>query len=221
MHLKYFILINSGVKQCISIGALVFSFLFMLSLPDTGSAAKRQHDSHTHGIGHLNLVLDGNELVLELRSPSANVVGFEHAPKNEEQTQAVEKAIALMKEGDKLFALPKQAECSLHDAHVNTDMLEGHQDKHDSHSHDHQDKHDSHDHGHYEKHSHSEHHEDSVHSEFEAEYHFKCNQPHKLNTVDVLIFELFPGFEELEVQMLSPKGQSVGELTPKKRQLTL
>lgn len=210
MNLKSLLLIKSDVKQFISIGFLVFSCLFVLSLPDKSSAATRQHDSHTHGVGHLNLVLDGNELVLELRSPSANIVGFEHAPKNEEQTQAVEKAITFLKQGDKLFALPKQAECSLHDAHVNTDMLEGHQDKHDSH-----------DHGHDEKHSHSEHHEDSVHSEFEAEYHFKCNQPDKLNTVDALIFDQFPGFEELEVQMLSPKGQSVGELTPKKRQLNL
>ncbi len=220
MYLKSFFSLKRGVKQSLSLSVMIFSLLYVLGLPNVGSAATRQHDSHTHGIGHLNVVLDGKELVLELRSPSANIVGFEHAPKNDEQTQAVEKAIALMKEGDKLFALPKQAECSLHDAHVDTDMLGDHQDKHDSHGHDHKDKHDSHDHGHDDKHSDSEHHEDSTHSEFEAEYHFKCNQPDKLNTIDVLIFELFPGFEEIEVQMLSPKGQSVAELTPKKRQLT-
>ncbi len=209
MYLKSFYSIKPGVKLSLSLGVLVFSFLQVLSLPDTGGAATRQHGSHTHGIGQLNIVLDGNDLVLELQSPSANIVGFEHSPENEEQTQAVQKAIALMQEGEKLFALPKQAECSLHDAHVETNMLGDHQDKHDSHGH-----------GHDEQHSDSEHNEKTGHSEFEAEYYFKCNKPANLNTLDVLIFELFPGFEELEAQLLSPKGQSVKELTPKKQQIT-
>ena len=42
--------------------------------------AHRQYDSHVHGMGTLNLVADGSEVHIELDSPAANLVGFEHAP---------------------------------------------------------------------------------------------------------------------------------------------
>ena len=45
--------------------------------------------------------------------------------------------------------------------------------------------------------------------------------PNSLKAIDVLLFSHFPGFEELEVQMLTPKRQTAVELTPKKFQLSL
>jgi len=36
----------------------------------------RQHGAHQHGHGTLQVALDGEELVAELRVPAVNVVGF-------------------------------------------------------------------------------------------------------------------------------------------------
>ena len=68
-------------------------FFFCLSVTTIStSQTTRQHDSHAHGIGELNIVLEGNELAIELISPAANIVGFEHAPSNDEQKAALAQA---------------------------------------------------------------------------------------------------------------------------------
>ena len=41
------------------------------------------HDSlsaHEHGVGSLNLVVDGNDVSIELDSPADNLLGFEYLP---------------------------------------------------------------------------------------------------------------------------------------------
>ena len=43
----------------------------------------RQHGSHQHGVGRLNLAQEDTEIRLELDSPAANIVGFEYAPSSE------------------------------------------------------------------------------------------------------------------------------------------
>ena len=42
---------------------------------------RRQGEVHVHGLGTLNLVLEGETLVVELDGPAANFVGFERAPR--------------------------------------------------------------------------------------------------------------------------------------------
>ncbi len=196
-------------RKC-TIGLMVFTFLFFVGLAGVGVSETRQHGSHVHGVGKLNVALDGNDLILELRSPAANIVGFEHAPENEQQTQEVHEAIELLKEGEKLFALTAKAQCSLHEAHVDNDMVKGHHEEHEAHHQEHEDSHSEKDHA-----------DGSDHSEFEATYHFECGDPDSLKAIDVRLFSHFPGFEELEVQLLTPKRQTAVELTPKKFQISL
>ena len=43
------------------------------------------HGAHEHGHGHLNLVVDGDQLMIELQAPAADLVGFEHAAKSDEE----------------------------------------------------------------------------------------------------------------------------------------
>ncbi len=63
--------------------------------------------------------------------------------------------------------------------------------------------------------------EKEMHSEFHAQYQFACDAPEKLNSIDVYIFKLFTGTEELDAQIISPKGQFLQELTASSAQLKL
>lgn len=173
----------------------------------------RQHDAHVHGIAALNLALEGEEVHVELDSPAANIVGFEHAPASEADHAALDKAVATLNKGDQLFLFNKEAGCKMEKAMVASALLE---EEH----HDHEEKH-SDDHGHKEKgeHGHDEHgheeHEEETHSDIEAVYHFECDQPGKLMQLTVELFEAFPATEEINVQYVIEAKQGAKELTAK------
>jgi hypothetical protein len=172
---------------------------------------KRQHDAHVHGIAALNLALEGEEVHVELDSPAANIVGFEHAPSSEADHAALDKAVATLKDGDRLFRFNSEAGCRLEKAQVNSSLLE---EEHGEHAGEHADDrgHDKHDHEEHEKHEE----EGETHSDIEAVYHFECDQPGKLTQVTVELFEAFPGTGELKVQYVIENKQGAAELTPAK-----
>lgn len=52
------------------------------------------------------------------------------------------------------------------------------------------------------------------HAEFHAEYRLVCEQIERLQTIDVLLFNHFPGIEAIDVQALFPSIQTAVELSP-------
>ena len=205
---------------------LVFLIFYFVAQLGSGVAETRGHTAHVHGIAQLNVALEGNELMLELISPAANIVGFEHKPKNEEQIQVVEEANELLQHGEKLFVMTSGAQCSLHEAHVEGDILHDHEDAHAKHDHDHDhdhghgDAHAKHDHGHGDDHADHDHGGEGVHSDIRATYHFECGAPKRLQALDVQLFEHFPGLEKLEVQLLTADKQTAADLTAQNRQIS-
>ena len=120
-----------------------------LSLTATANAEEyRQHEAHVHGHVEFNIAQDGKDLLIEITSPGADVVGFEHAPENAEQEQALKQAIAALKDTGKLFAINKQAKCVIEDVHVSHTLSQDSHDGHDHHDHSHHHDH-AHDHGHH------------------------------------------------------------------------
>lgn len=163
----------------------------------------RQHDAHVHGIAALNLALEDEEVHIELDSPAANIVGFEHAPSSQADHAALEKAVDTLKNGDRLFRFNDEASCRMEKADVTSALLdEEHAEDHD-----------------HEKHEHEEHgdkeHEGETHSDIEAIYHFECDRPDKLTQLTVELFEAFPATEELNVQYVIDNKQGARELTAK------
>lgn len=195
---------STAQAPCILLLTLLIMTVFF-SIPVC--AETRQHKSHVHGIGKLNIALSGHELFVELESPAANIVGFEHAPSTQVQKDAVHAAEEQLKDGPTLFNIPVKAQCTQLESHVSHTMMrdEHEKDRHDSHHHEHKA------HEHHNDHSHTI---QDTHSEFHTKYRFQCKSVEKLTTIDVKLFSLFPGFEILQVQMLSPKGQTAHELTP-------
>ena len=168
----------------------------------------RQHDAHVHGIAELNLALEGREVHVELDSPAANIVGFEHAPSSETDHAALDKAVAALKDGDRLYRFNDEAGCRLEGARVASALIEG---EHEGHGDQHSDKH-AHEEKGVDEHDEYEQ-EGEVHSDIEAAYHFECAEPGKLKQFAVKLFEAFPSTEELNVQYVIEDRQGGAELT--------
>ena len=71
----------------------------------------REHGAHEHGRGTLEVAVEGEELVVELRMPAVNVVGFEHPPGTDAEREAVRQALARFSDPAAVLVPPPGAEC--------------------------------------------------------------------------------------------------------------
>ncbi|MDR1425027.1 MAG: DUF2796 domain-containing protein [Azoarcus sp.] len=159
------------------------------------------HDAHEHGVAHLNLVVDEQEVEIELETPLANVLSFEHAPQTDAQKKEVRDMAALMRKADALFVFPAQARCELAEVSLDSDavdreMLASGSEGAQEHEHD------------------EDANEARGHGDLDVEVSFLCRDPGKLNSVTVDVFKVFPDMRRMDVQMFTPKGQKAAKLTP-------
>ncbi|PSW15166.1 DUF2796 domain-containing protein [Photobacterium sanctipauli] len=183
----------------------------------------RQHGAHVHGEVELNMAKEGNQVLLEVNAPGADVVGFEHAPTNAEQESAIEDAIKKLKNAESLFVFSQAANCQLDQAMVDETLTKdshddhGHHDNHDNHdNHDHHEGHDHDDHAHHDKHDdHKDHdHDHDGHGEFNAQYAFTCENIDKLSQLDAQWFNTFPSTESITINAITEAEQLSGKLQP-------
>ena len=202
----------------------------LLSTSVTHAQTTRSHDAHVHGHGALNVVLDGDDLIMEFEVPGQDVVGFEHEARTDADKAAIKEATHKFTDGESLFALDGSAACELEMAVAELDGVrheagEHHGEKHDDHKHE-KKGHDEHKHEKEHKHAkHEDEHKDHAHdgerhSELHAEYHFECEKPGNLTTITVNLFDHLSS-EEIDVQVVTPSGQTKLELTPAKRTVGL
>lgn len=160
------------------------------------AAAAAGLDAHVHGESEMNIAIEGGTVMIELISPGADIVGFEHAPATADERAAIEKAAHDLGQGSALFRFPEAAGCALEDAEV---IAPGLDDDHggDSHGHAPQDG----------------------HAEFRGRYTFACTDPAALGHVDLGLFERFPAMAAIEVQAITPRGQRAARLTPETSRL--
>jgi hypothetical protein len=174
----------------------------------TAGAAHDEHEhrhegKHVHGSGELNLAQDGDGLYLELHSPAANIVGFEHAPKSEDDRKALDSAVATLNDGDRLFAFNPSANCHMVEVKLDSMLLGG---AASSEEHEHENDED-----HEEEHGH--------HADFDATYLFRCGAPERLESLEVRLFQAFPGTHELQVQYVVGNRQGAAALNPQRQVL--
>ena len=190
----------------------------------------RQLGAHEHGVGALDIAIEGTTVAMALRAPGADIVGFEYAAKSEADRAAVDAAVATLARPLDLFVLPAAAECSVtqaraaletedahddhHEDHASHDGHEAHEDhaSHDGHDHDDHAGHDAHEH---DDHAHDKHHahgEEATHSEFHADYTLTCAAPSALTEIGFAYFETFENARELEVQIVTGSGAQAFEV---------
>lgn len=163
---------------------------------------RREHGAHEHGHGSLDVVTEGRELVIELRVPGVNVVGFEHEPRSEEQRRAVEQALGTFREGAKLFVPSETARCKIEQVEVSLAGETHHEGEADE--------------------THARHerqgpeHNGEAHSELHGEYRFHCAASERLELLEVRVFDFLTGAEALEARVVTPTVQTAAELRPGK-----
>ena len=192
---------------------------------DADEAARRQHDAHVHDVAHLSLISEGAHLRLELRGAAAGFLGFEHAPKSEDEIHAIAALRDQLQAVDGLFRIDAEARCSMDAIAIAMPGLEHRAGNPDHDDHHHQTSDDDHHHqtsddDHHHQASHDESH-GAGHADIEAHYDFTCRSVDALETVTVTLFDHFPGFETVEAVYLLDDRQSAQTLRPGRSVLRL
>lgn len=159
---------------------------------DEHAKGYREHGAHVHGAGDLNVAVDGNALLVELHGPAANLVGFEHPPRNATEEQVVAEVRAKLVDPALTFLPNAEAECTLTDSEVFMELAG------DDSGHDHDHDHDQ---------------TGEVHSDAGVAYSFDCAAPDQLSSLALALFETFPGTQRLRVQLITADAQRAVELT--------
>lgn len=177
------------------------------------AAEHRQQGVHEHGVAHLDLARQGKRVELHLESPAMNLVGFEHMPSDDADRRVLDKALATLRAGDRLFHFDLEAACRLVDATVKTPLTDstdtaGHADVERD-----DDKH--------EKHEEQEDHAHGHHADIDADYRFACANPDALRRIRVELFREFPATQRLLIQFVTDSRQGAAELTAASPELAL
>ncbi len=149
---------------------------------------------HVHGHGRLNIAIEGKTVSMELEVPGADIVGFEHEPSTPEQKAALAKAKAKLADGLSIITPVSSAGCSLKNAKVATQAEHEDEDEHEAQG--------------AAAHEEAGHH----HSEFHVEYSLECSSPSRLTAMTFDYFKAFPNAQELDIAIITPKGQSSYEV---------
>ena len=154
------------------------------------TAVMEQHGKHEHGVASLSLAVDNKGLEISLDSPAANLVGFEHQPSTDEQSQQVAKVKAQLENPTSLFDIPAAAECSLTKTELQAALMQISSDNETAKP-EHKQAGEKHEH------------EEQAHSDIEATWQFTCTKPAELGSLSTKLFAAFPEIKKLNVEWLN------------------
>jgi hypothetical protein len=155
------------------------------------------HGPHVHGTGELHVAVENNTLDIELRSPLENLLGFEHAPRTDAQRAAVKAMMAKLNRPESLFRLPKPASCAAGPVRIESQFNEAAPAPAKS----------------------AKENADEDHADLTAGFSFNCGAIAKLDTIEVAIFDAFPGTRTIKVEIIGPRGQSGATLSIERRMI--
>jgi hypothetical protein len=163
--------------------------------------------AHVHGQGSVQVALENGQLHILMTIPAMDVVGFEHAPSNERQQDAVHIAAARLADVAQVIRLPQAAGCRVEMAEVKSALLEaaanagGHRHRH-HHHHDHHHK------------------PGEEHAEFDGQYQFRCASPDALTQLSFTLFDWLPALT-LRAELVTAGGASAATLTQQQPALVM
>ena len=168
--------------------SILGSLFVLMVISEVFSAEMRpSHEAHVHGEAVLNIVLDGNTLLIEFASPAINLLGFEHAPANDEQKSMLQNAKQTLTATDRLFYFSTAA-CRSENAEIEAPYMNQYEDK---------------------KHPHH-----GGHAHFHASYAFKCRQEKDLKEITIKLFAFFPGIHQIKTHWIINGAQGATVLEP-------
>lgn len=188
------------MKQTITFATLVSA---MTILPHVAQAngdhsshgAHDSHGAHVHGIAQLLLTREGPQLELILESPAANLIGFEHPPAGAEDREAINRAVASLRDSERLFTI-SGGDCTTTGVRITNPFEEDdHPEHHAEHHHEDDDV------GHTDR-----------HTEFHVSYQYACDEKAEVKQLKTGLLAVFPAIEQLDVQWITERGQGAERL---------
>ena len=167
----------------------------------------RQLDAHEHGVGALDIAIEGTTVAMEFHAPGADIVGFEYEAESDADLAALNTAIETLSAPLDLFVVPDDAACTVTEAKAELENDEEHGDHDEEH-----DDHAEHGHDDHDDHGNEDHAEEAGHTEFHAEYTLTCDNPDALSAITFAYFEAFPNAQEVEVQLITSVGAQAFEV---------
>lgn len=158
---------------------------------------RRELGAHEHGHSKLSMAVEGTRVVMEVAAPGLDILGFEHPAETAEEKAAVEAGKAALADPLSLFVMPAAAGCRVVEAVVLLEQEE-HEQEHEAEEHAGE--------------AHEDHHDDDLHSEFAARYTLDCADPGALTDITFAWFDRFPNGKEVEVTLVTDKGQTSFEV---------
>lgn len=173
----------------------------------------REQAVHAHGITSITLAVVEGTFELQLSAPGMDLVGFEHAPGDSQQAQAIAAANATLERSGDWLAFEPAGSCVVTSADAHTHGFEdeasagdagtdaaghaGHGGDHENHDHDHDHDNDDHDHA-------------GGHGEFHLTLKGTCSATPQALQLDLA--SRFAGIETIRVDLITDSAQDRVEL---------
>lgn len=145
----------------------------------TGAGVAAQGHAHQHGALKLDVAVDAGTLSIQMESPLDNLIGFERAPRNDAERRTTEASLSQLRAAQKLFLIDPAAGCKLSSVTLESAALGLGPAKAKA---------------------------DDGHADIDASFEFKCSAT--AAWVDVALFATYPRMQSIEVQVVTPRGQS-------------
>lgn len=147
--------------------------------------------AHVHGAARLQVAVDGDTLNLQLETPLANLVGFEHAPRTDQQKRAIRAMAERLRQAGEIFTPSPAARCTTVSVELESPLLQP-----------------------------SPPSGGDGHADLDGSFVFRCQDPAALRDLEVGLFASFPKLRRIDVQVAGPRGQSAARLSPQQRRVS-
>ena len=159
---------------------------------------------HVHGTATMQIAIEGNNVEVALIAPLESLLGFERAPRNDKERQAVQMMMKQLSDPSALLIPTAAARCTPAKPQITAPALDARMKVSDNEKHDEADNHGRH---------------DEAHAELEAVISFRCAVPAALNSMEVRLFDVFPRLQKLKAEVAASGKQSAANLGRERRTL--
>lgn len=175
--------------------------LFLLLLPPCTSVWSRNPGPHVHGVGQVQVAVDGTLLTIVLSSPLDNLLGFERAARTAQEKVAVSRVNEQLRKPQALFQPASEADCVVSSTTIDAPVLDAGPAANAAPG-------DVATGGKVKAKDKPAHADAGGHADLTAEYVFRCAHPERLRGMEVRLFEAFRGLRQLDVRVAGSRGQS-------------
>jgi Protein of unknown function (DUF2796) len=171
-----------------TLGVLLLIFSF-----DVGAAPeKRRHDAHVHGVGEINIAVEGAKATVEFRAPAESVMGFEHEAKSESDKKKRDNALEQLRaKGSQMVVFDPKLGCKSSD--MKTAIVEAKGDSAKAQA---------------GKDAHKDQKKSGEHREVHGTFSVACDKPLAGSRVRFGVSKVFRDIQEIKVQVVGDSGQS-------------